>query len=257
MKTRSSIRFSIILATLTLFALFGCANNQKLREKNQREAKTAFALGIAFLNEGNAPKALQELTKAEAADPTDHEILNALALAYWSKREMGLAEQKFKKAAEINPDYSEAHNNLGALYIEQKRFDEAIPALQKALSNVFYATQERALVNLGWAYYKSGRLPEAESRLREAVKMSPNFALAHKNLGVLLLEKGDVSESLFHLQEATRLIPRDPDAHMQKGLCLMKQGEKEKAKQAFQQTWELAPGSDVGRQAKTYLDFLK
>lgn len=257
-KQTVSIRAVFLLAAAipALLALAGCNAAQKAKEQSERDAQAAFSLGVAFLNEGNPSKALQELTIAEAGSPQDPEILNALGLAYWSKGERGTAEDKLRKAVEVKPDYSEAWNNLGALYIEQNRFDEAITALQNALTNVFYSTQERALANLGWAYFKAGRLIEAEMRLREAVKTAPNFALAHKNLGVFLLERGDVSESLLHLEEAARLMPNDPDVYLQKGVCLMKQGEKEKAKESFNKAWHLAPGSPVGNQAKTYLDFL-
>lgn len=248
--------FLVAAAIPALLVLAGCSGAQKEKEQSQRDAQAAFSLGVAFLNEGNPSKALQELTIAEAGSPQDYEILNALGLAYWAKGERGSAEDKLRKAVEVKPDYSEAWNNLGALYIEQNRFDEAISALQNALSNVFYSTQERALANLGWAYFKAGRLVEAEIRLREAVKAAPSFALGHKNLGILLLERGDVSESLLHLEEAARLMPNDAYVYLQKGVCLMKQGDKEKAKESFNKAWELAPGSPVGNQAKTYLDFL-
>lgn len=217
---------------------------------------TAYKLGVAFLAEGRPAPALQELAKAESLDPTDPEIVNALALAYWGRKEFGLAEEKFRRAVALKPDFSEAWNNLGALYIDQGRFHDAVPALETALKNVFYATRERALANLGWALYKTGRTAEAEQRLREAIEMAPGFPLARKFLGILLQEKGDHRAAVEQFDRAIRSFPDDAETHLKRGLSLLRLGERSAARAAFDQAWHLAPGSETGKTAKTYLDFL-
>lgn len=221
------------------------------------QAQSAYKLGMAYLREGRATQALQEFAKAEALTPDDPEILNASALAYWRCRELKKAEAQFRRATALKPDYSEAWNNLGALFLSEARYEAAIPPLEEALKNVFYDTRERALTNLGWALFKSGRTQEGEKRLREAVELEPSFPLAQKELGAVLQFRDEHREAVVHLDEAAKTNPDDAETHLLRGLSLFKLGDREAARAAFEQAWRLAPGADVGKSAKTYLDLLQ
>ena len=232
----------------------GCSQSQ---EAGQKDAQAAYKLGVAFLTEGRPGPALGPLTTAETLAPDDPEILNALGIAYWQRRELGMAEQKFKKAVAVKPDYSEAWNNLGAMYVDQGRYQEAVPILENALKNLLYGTQERALTNLGWCLFKLGRLGEAERRFRDAIEIAPRFPLSRKLLGILLKEKGDCTEALTQLDEAARTLPGDAEIQLNRGLCLLSLGKRPSAKEAFQRAWQLAPGNEVGQLAKSYLDRLE
>ncbi len=55
---------------------------------------------------------------------------------------------------------------------------------------------------------------------------------------------------------AIRSYPDDAEVHLKRGLSLLRLGERSAAREAFDRAWHLAPGSDVGKTAKTYLDFL-
>jgi type IV pilus assembly protein PilF len=245
-----------LAAFLFLAGILGCAGTQK-QTSTQREAETSYKLGIAFLTEGRPAPALQELSKAEALKPDDPEILNALGMAYWARREFALAEEKLRKALTLQPGYSEAWNNLGALYISLGRYDQAIGPLENALKDVFYGTKERALANLGWALFKSGRISEAEKRLRDALQVSPGFPLAHKNLGILLAETGRHAEALPQLDEALHGLAQDPDLHLWRGLVLWKLGDRAPARASLEKAWQLGPGHEAGKSAKNYLDLLE
>lgn len=243
---------------MLLAALAGCAGN---KEAIRKEAKASFQLGVAFLAEGRTAPALRELSKAESLNPGDPEVLNALGLAYWARKEYALAEQKLKAATQVKPDYSEAWNNLGAMYIDQGRFDDAIPALEAALKSVFYGSQEAALSNLGWALFKTGRYAEAERRLHEAIEVAPGFPLARKFLGILLEDRGRYQEALAQLDAAIPLFPEKAYGHLaevqlHRGLCLLHLGDRDAARKAFDKAWRLAPGGDVGKSAKNYLNLL-
>ena len=43
--------------------------------------------------------------------------------------------------------------------------------------------------------------------MREAVRLKPDFAIAHFNLGCVLLEQAKRDEAMTHLREALRLKP--------------------------------------------------
>jgi Flp pilus assembly protein TadD len=59
---------------------------------------------------------------------------------------------------------------------------------------------------------RRGRLAEAESALREAIRVQPREAAAHFNLGLLLAETGRSDDAVAALRRALELDPRSAPA---------------------------------------------
>jgi type IV pilus biogenesis/stability protein PilW len=246
---------SLALALVWLSTMApACSKN---RENIQRDAKTSHTLALAFLTENRPSLALRELAKAESLTPDDPEIQNTLGEAYWRKLEYGKAEESFKKATALKPDYGDAWNNLGALYLFLKRYPEAVAALEHAVQDIYYETPERALTNLGWAQFKLGQLAEAEGQYKQALELAPGFPLAQKHLGALFQERGQHAEALQQLDAAERLLPEDAEIQLLRGRSLLSLGDRAAARDAFERAWRLAPGSEIGKSAKTYVDLLE
>src|ERR1700712_3074558 len=64
-----------------------------------------------------------------------HEALKNCGNEYLARGEIKAAEQCYLDAVKIQPDYAEAWNNLGYLYKDQGRYNEAMEALLSALSH--------------------------------------------------------------------------------------------------------------------------
>lgn len=64
-----------------------------------------------------------------------------------------------------------------------------------------------ALNAQGYALLKRGRFSEAETPLRAAVRLRPNYAYALYNLGWCLLEQGRVRDAIEPLRESAALQP--------------------------------------------------
>jgi len=67
-------------------------------------------------------------------DPEDEKRLATLALCYQHLKDFDAAIEAYNKALAINPDYAEAHTNLGSALKEQGKLEEAIEAYNKALA---------------------------------------------------------------------------------------------------------------------------
>ena len=67
-----------------------------------------------------------------------------------------------------------------------------------------------AHASLGDLLSHDGRNSEAESALRRAVALNPNFSLARQWLGIALLNRAHIDEALEHLKLATELDPLAP-----------------------------------------------
>jgi protein O-mannosyl-transferase len=104
---------------------------------------------------------------------------------------------------EIEPDYVEAHNNLGTILVGNGRVDEAIVHYRKVLE--IKPDHVEAHNNLGVVLAGNGRVDEAIVHYQKALAIKPDYAEAHNNLGMALGSSGRVDEAIVHYQTALEL----------------------------------------------------
>jgi tetratricopeptide (TPR) repeat protein len=92
-----------------------------------------------------------------------------------------------------------------------------------------------------------GQLDEAIAEYREAIRLRPEYPLAHYNLGNALRDQGKHTEAEAEYREAIRLRPEDPDAHMNLGCALRDQGRFAEARKTISRCLELLPRDDLRR----------
>ena len=98
--------------------------------------------------------------------------------------------ESYKQAIKINPDYADAHYNLGVAYFNLGMNKEAIDSLQTGNKDATLMTQ-MAHINLGkCAYANLGKYKEAIEAYKQAIRIDPDYALAHYNLGDVYLSSG-------------------------------------------------------------------
>jgi tetratricopeptide (TPR) repeat protein len=78
------------------------------------------------------------------------------------------------------------------------------------------------LVSAGEAYYRSGRLAEAERIFRQVADERPRLSIAHRWLAMIYHEMGAMQDSGQEFQEVTRLEPDDFFAYRMIGLLQFK-----------------------------------
>lgn len=116
------------------------------------------------------------------------------------------AAAEFAQAAALDPDFSEAHGNLGVEYTATGRLDDAVSEFQRALAldpaTSFYHS------NFAYTLIRLNRSREAEDEAREALALDPTSAIGHLLLGYLLsqrVEKRGLAET--HLSAAAQTFP--------------------------------------------------
>lgn len=115
----------------------------------------------------------------------------------------------FQTSLRIKPDQADAHNSIGAYFLQNGRDAEAIPEFEAALR--IKPDLADAHFNLALAFAKiPERVTEAIAQYETALRLKPDLAVAHKNLGMLLLRLGRKTEAVAHFQAAQRLHP-DPE----------------------------------------------
>src|SRR4051794_19194832 len=138
-------------------AVAGCKHAPDAQER--RAAEIHYDLGVTDMQNGLVQDAYKEFKAAEELDPSFPEPHFGMGtLLQFSYKKLDDAAGEYKRAFELRPDFTEAKVNLGTVYLEQGRYDEAIPLFTEALNDMTYKTPYLAEGNLGWALYKKGDL---------------------------------------------------------------------------------------------------
>ena len=145
--------FRIVLAGLFAATLTSCGASL---EKRKDQADIHYRLGEVHLRERSIADALKELTKAVELYPDNANYHNALGLAYFVKGMNAEAYKSFDRAISIDPKLSDARLNKSAVYLSERKWDNAIEESQAAVKNIFYRTPELAYNNIGWAFHNKG-----------------------------------------------------------------------------------------------------
>ncbi|HBG93203.1 MAG: hypothetical protein A2X54_02370 [Nitrospirae bacterium GWF2_44_13] len=212
--------------------------------ENTNKATAHFKLGVSYLNENNVQPAFIEFRKAYELNPEDKEVLNAIGIIYLLKFEdYPKAIDFFQKAVNIDPDFAEAHNNLGFAYEKSKKFNEAIESYKKALANLIYRSPEKAYYNLAKVYYRLGKYDDAINAYKEALKRMTDFYPSYYGLALCYNAKGRYGDASLAI---TKAIEMDP----------LYKGTKSKAMSDLSQRKLNARGEDE-KDIADYLDILK
>lgn len=238
-----------------LMILPACVPVEKTKSDSSK-ADYHYMMGVSALNEQNPTEALKELLQAEKFNSKDPEIQNALAQAYYSKQALDLAEEHFKRAIALSNKEPKYINNLGALYLDMERYDDAINAFQEAADNLLFDRPEIAWTGIGWANFQKQDYPAAERAYQKAIAANPRYFMAPFHLGELYYSQDRPVEALEMFTRTTQLAPDFADGYYWQGLVYMKTKEPAKAKNAFLEVIRLAPKSESARLAANYLKII-
>jgi tetratricopeptide (TPR) repeat protein len=130
------------------------------------------------------------------------------------------------KAVAIDPGYTDAYNDLAAVYINTGRADKAIPLLNSAID--IDPNWGLAHFNLAIAYLSVNELSQAERTARRMAEIDAGSAQAAFLLGLsLLMENRFTSETQTALTQAELIFP---EAGLLLGRVLAGRGEIQAAK---------------------------
>jgi len=108
-------------------------------------------------------------------------------------------------------------------------------------------SEAEAEAHLGNMLMRLNRLPEAETRLANAIKLDPKLGTAHATMGRLQMRKGNNAEATTSLKRATELEPGNYLAHYYYASMLRSQKtalsdtDRDIIRKELQRTIELAP----------------
>lgn len=113
--------------------------------------------------------------KAIKASPENKELssifYNNIGIIYMEIKKYENAEKSFSKAIQLNPKNASVYNNLGTLFYTQKKLSSAIKNFKKAVD--LNPNESRYCYNLATAYYSAGLQLLAAEYQSKALKITP------------------------------------------------------------------------------------
>jgi Tfp pilus assembly protein PilF len=156
------IKQNALLAFLALLALVGCSS---VTERESLMADTHRDLAGVKLAQGEPEAAITEYRRSLALNPDEPDTHMGLAEAYRRKGLLIDTERELREALRLDPQHQEARLALGTTFLQMQRWDDAAAEFQRLVEDPTFIRPTRALVNLGWAHYKSGKLDSGQGRL--------------------------------------------------------------------------------------------
>ena len=149
------------------------------------------------------------------------------------------AAHEYLQALKIHPGFFEAAFNLGVLFQEMGKNDQAVGCYRHALQ--CKPDLAPAWGNLGVALRDTDRSQEADASFREALRLQPGEPDVLNNLGNLLLAQQQYAEAIACFRDALRHAPANPGFHLNLGNALRASGHVGEAIQSLRQALELRP----------------
>ncbi len=117
-------------------------------------------------------------------------------------------EKEFKRALELNPNYSSAHHWYAEYLGSMGRMEQALAEIRKAqeLDPLSFITNTHA----GFILYASGDYDGAIQQLSKIVEMDRSFPPAHEILGAVYAEQGKIGNAEIEIKKAIELSGNNP-----------------------------------------------
>jgi len=126
-----------------------------------------------------------------------------------NKKNADQAEKLLRQAAEADPKYSAAFNDLGVVLMGKKNYLEAEKAFRQALTAD--PKNDHALLNLGITLNHMGQYTKSPEPLREVLRLQPGLVDAHMHLGIALVETDQFKEAEVELRTADKSSGADKE----------------------------------------------
>jgi tetratricopeptide (TPR) repeat protein len=175
-------------------------------QKEGEAIQASFDKAVKAAQEGQFDEAEAAYKEVLAKNPGKPEVVWAsMGLMYQQKKDAAAAEEAYRKAIEIKPDFADAYSNLASLLISAGKAPLAVETLAKA-STDFPADPKIQFV-YGWTLFNSGQAAEAQAVLEKVAAADPQNAEVQYFLGSIAVGQNKIPEAVAYLEKYLTMNP--------------------------------------------------
>ncbi|MHA7840270.1 MAG: tetratricopeptide repeat protein [Gammaproteobacteria bacterium] len=243
------------------------------KESNQKNINARFKKAKATFSQGHYDKTLLQCDTILENSPSHAPTINLKGLAAHRLKQTDLACELLKKACDLEKDNIIFKNNLGSIFKEQGKHQEAIilfkniiatkPEFAEAYINLAACYFEQQQFNEGTHYLKAAsnikpsdinirqqyanalmkinKIEDAIAQYQKIIALIPDFATVFVSLGAALQSKKAYKEAEKYYRQALTLNPQHTDALCNLGVLAKIRGEFTEAITLYQQALTINP----------------
>ena len=182
----------------------------ELNHPNQDAASYNTQLGLAYLKQGDRPRAKQKLLMALAEAPDSPQTNASMAYFMEKSGELEQAKRYYHKAMLAAPSNGEQLNNYGAFLCRQGRYAESDSYFMRAVNDPQYTHVAGAYENAGLCAAASSNNTKASRYFLKALQQDPARKQSLYELVAIEIKQGHHAEALAHLEAYPLLLRADP-----------------------------------------------
>ena len=181
----------------------------------EKQARAHTELATRYYQVGQVAVAVQEAQIAIKSDASYIPAHTLLALIYAELGQNAQADQFFDQALRLsagqNTSTTDLRNSYAWYLCQTNRMDEGLNQLSLVLNDPLYGSVDKALVNAAVCSARLGRVDTAESYVKAALDISPNFGAAYLYKGHLEVQKHQLSTARGDWQKAQKYLSDGPE----------------------------------------------
>jgi tetratricopeptide (TPR) repeat protein len=167
------------------------------------QARLLWADFLALSNDFDS--ALKEVNEALKTAPLDPGLLQLKAAILSAKKDVKGAEEAIAKLKGAGPNQALGYYRMGAFYLTEKRYDEAIAEFEQALKKAPDAPEP--LLGIVQAFNAQGKAERALARVQEVLRANPKHPHAHLFLAEVFQAQGKQTEAEGAYRKAIEINP--------------------------------------------------
>ncbi|RLC24597.1 MAG: hypothetical protein DRH93_04130 [Deltaproteobacteria bacterium] len=181
--------------------------------QNDECGTTHYNLAVALMGKQEFVEAENELHEAIDCSPSLAEAYVLLGGICLQRKDLEGCYRFNQRAVKARAGFAEGYGNMAFVLLQlvdgkdaredEEKIDKAIKNLKKAI--IHNKNFVQAYTTLGTAYFMKGLVQEGIKANLEAIKIQPEFPVAHNNLAVAYLEIEDFDKAIVHCDKAEEL----------------------------------------------------
>lgn len=211
--------------------------------------------GNDLLVQKHCPEAAKAYQDFLAKYPKDAGGWNLLGLAQLCAGQPDQAVISMQKAIEINPTFTDVHNNLGVTLMELKKYPEARAEFMKALSDPQYPASA-PYFNLGKLAFQQENYEESRALAKKVIEFTPKEIGPRLLYAASLIKLERIDEAMAALKDTVAIAPDNAQVAFYLGSIYAKKNQACDARRYLNKVLDDDPLGELGQQALTMLKSL-
>lgn len=197
---------------LIVVSLAGCAQSSARHGSAPKEspAQIYTNLGLAYMQQDNPGIAQEKFLKALEFDPNYPTAHHYLANLYQQQGQIEKASQHYQRALQLDAENLMLQNNYGTFLCERNKYSEAEKLFLSVARNPRYQTPELAYENAGLCAQRSADTSKAEQYFRAALDINSRLPNSLYQMALLTYNTERYLPARAYLQRYSELVAPAP-----------------------------------------------